>query len=119
MCDPAHQLSDRRELFLLHQLLGEALLVGHVADDAQRASHALLLDEWRQRQRAESKLAVGRRISQLDAASLSGERLTERLSGEDLITRVDQRHKGRAEQVAARLTTRTLERSVDGGEKSA
>ena len=72
--DAAHQLADRRQLFLLHQLLGHPPLVGHVAHDAERAGDLAAFDERRERERAEARLAVDGGVAQLDAATQSDER---------------------------------------------
>ena len=65
MRDAAHELTDRRELLLLHELLDEQLLLTHVAHDTKHADDRVAFDHWRREHRAGPRDAIRIEVAKL------------------------------------------------------
>lgn len=113
-----HQLSHRRELLLLQELLGEALVVGHVTHDAERAGDDALLDHRRGDERAMPHAAIGGVVAERASTALAGERIVQQLARRGEVTHVHHTGERSAKQLLATATDTALERAVYRGEAS-
>ena len=116
MRNAAHELSDGRQLLLLEQFLGEALVVRDIAHDAERTDDDAVLDHGRCDERSMPHAPIGRVIAQRTATSLAGTGILEQLSRCAEVAGIHHAGERRAEQLVAAAPHATLEGTVHGRE---